>query len=82
MHCLDFYSGSSQRSPGTKFTRLPSLEDILAEDGNSTVPYLYNESWEQAKDEIVCIIHTSGTAGRMQMFHAVRTTSLVEKINL
>jgi long-subunit acyl-CoA synthetase (AMP-forming) len=39
----------------------PSLDDMLGDD---FVPaYAYNETWEQAKDDIVCIIHTSGTTG-------------------
>ena len=47
----------------------PSLEDILAGDCNSTLAYPYNESWENAKDEIVCIIHTSGTTGMSSKPH-------------
>ncbi|KAJ5620269.1 NRPS-like enzyme [Penicillium lagena] len=46
---------------GQKCYVFPSLDDMLG--GDFAPPYAYNETWEQAKDDIVCIIHTSGTTG-------------------
>lgn len=50
-------------SPGQQALVFPSLEEIIAPDYGNFAPYPYNETWEQAKDEITCIIHTSGTTG-------------------
>jgi hypothetical protein len=54
----------------------PSLEEIFTEDGNSTLAYPYNESWEHSKDEIVTIIHTSGTIGESSKFHQLELECL------
>lgn len=44
--------------------KIPSLEDILEQPEGGDVQYTYEESWDQAKNETVCIIHTSGTTGK------------------
>jgi len=78
VECSAWISTRDQFSevPGQKSFVFPSLEDILAEGPNSCLPYPYNETWEQAKDEIVCIIHTSGTTGMVLKFHRVQIKSL------
>lgn len=43
----------------------PPLGNFL-EQSSSTSSYPYSETWEQAKDEIMYIIHTSGTTGKPQ----------------
>lgn len=68
--------GQFNEVQGYKTLVFPSLEDILAEERDPSLPYPYNETWEQAKDEIVCIIHTSGTTGMVLEFHPVGIKSL------
>jgi acyl-coenzyme A synthetase/AMP-(fatty) acid ligase len=46
---------------GQRCYLLPTLDDLLRND--KTYLYPYERTWEQAKDEIVSIIHTSGTTG-------------------
>ncbi|KAJ5995378.1 NRPS-like enzyme [Penicillium waksmanii] len=48
---------------GQTSLKIPSLEDILEQPNSGDIQYTYDESWEQEKNEIVCIIHTSGTTG-------------------
>lgn len=45
---------------------IPSLDDILEQCEDDYVKYPYNEAWEQGKNEVVCIIHTSGTTGKSE----------------
>jgi len=56
-------------APGQQTVVFPSLEEILTEDSNSTLAYPYDESWEHSKNEIVTIIHTSGTTGESSKFY-------------
>ncbi len=65
VECCAWISTQDQFSevPGHKSLVFPFLEDILAKEPNSSLPYPYDKTWEQAKDDIVCIIHTSGTTG-------------------
>lgn len=44
-----------------KMITIPSLEYFM--DNESTPHYPYTKTWEEAKDEIAYIIHTSGTTG-------------------
>jgi acyl-coenzyme A synthetase/AMP-(fatty) acid ligase len=64
IQCSAWVSTREQPRPveGQASYVLPSLEDLLVMDDKAT-PYPYDESWEQAKDDIACIIHTSGTTG-------------------
>lgn len=48
---------------GLVHLKIPSLENLLEQDDEGYIEYPYSEYWEQAKNEIVCIIHTSGTTG-------------------
>lgn len=56
--------GQGASPKGQTSLRIPSLEDILEMPNDGDIQYAYDESWEQAKNEIVCIIHTSGTTGK------------------
>ncbi|KAH8812304.1 hypothetical protein F5884DRAFT_750614 [Xylogone sp. PMI_703] len=49
--------------PGIDSLEFPSLEELLKEDTQIISPYPYTNTWDEAKNEIVCIIHTSGTTG-------------------
>lgn len=51
---------------------VPELDYFLRSD--DTPPYPYEESWEQSRDDIVCIIHTSGTTGMLQQDSDVSST--------
>jgi long-subunit acyl-CoA synthetase (AMP-forming) len=42
---------------------IPSLQELLSQDDDEFTQYPYDETWDQAKDDTVCIIHTSGTTG-------------------
>lgn len=46
--------------PGLKIHEIPSLQEMTIEN---TEPYSYTKSWDTHKDEIVLIIHTSGSTG-------------------
>lgn len=65
IHCdIWIYTNGQESLPKRKTNlKIPSLENILEQNDDDAIQYSYNESWEQAKDEIVCIIHTSGTTG-------------------
>lgn len=41
--------------------RLPLLEDLL--DATSTEPFPYTKTFEEAKDDPFCLLHTSGSTG-------------------
>jgi long-subunit acyl-CoA synthetase (AMP-forming) len=56
-------------SPGQQALVFPSLEEIIVPDYENFATYPYNETWEHAKDEISCIIHTSGTTGMSGNFN-------------
>jgi hypothetical protein len=62
--------------PGQQTVVFPSLEEIFTEDSNFTLTFPYNESWEHSKDEIVTIIHTSGTIGESSKFHQLELECL------
>lgn len=64
--CEIWVSPDDQGVPpkGQTTLKIPSLEDILEQTNSCDIQYNYNESWEQAKNETVCIIHTSGTTGK------------------
>lgn len=51
---------------------VPGLDDFLR--GDYIPPYHYQESWEQSRDDIVCIVHTSGTTGTIQRYSGVFPT--------
>ncbi|TVY41165.1 Non-canonical non-ribosomal peptide synthetase [Lachnellula subtilissima] len=63
-----FYSGplASQAEalekliPGLKIFPLPSLDTMIA---SPTPHYLYGKTWAEAKDDVVMIVHTSGSTG-------------------
>lgn len=64
IQCVAWISTNEKASTisGQKSLFLPSLEYLLG-DGHAVAEYPYNETWDTAKDEISCIIHTSGTTG-------------------
>ncbi|CRG90102.1 Genome polyprotein 1 [Talaromyces islandicus] len=43
------------------FIQLPLLDELL--DAESTMPFLYTKSFEEAIDEPFCFLHTSGSTG-------------------
>ncbi|RDL29894.1 uncharacterized protein BP5553_10521 [Venustampulla echinocandica] len=63
-----FYSGLfgeqkdsiSEFVGGLEFFEIPSLEEITLE---KTMPYPYTKSWEEAKNDVFLILHTSGSTG-------------------
>jgi long-subunit acyl-CoA synthetase (AMP-forming) len=63
--CTAWISSQQRRisGEGQDFYLLPSLEELLSQDDDEFKQYPYNETWDQAKDDTVCIIHTSGTTG-------------------
>jgi long-subunit acyl-CoA synthetase (AMP-forming) len=63
--CSAWVSAQEQPSyvEGQEPYLFPSLQDMLTQDGDEIFWYPYHEIWEQAKDDTVCIIHTSGTTG-------------------
>ncbi|KAL2009196.1 hypothetical protein VTN00DRAFT_7390 [Thermoascus crustaceus] len=48
--------------PELEIITIPSLEHFM--DNESTPHYPYTKTWDETKDEIAYIIHTSGTTGR------------------
>jgi acyl-CoA synthetase (AMP-forming)/AMP-acid ligase II len=46
--------------PGLKIFEVPSLADMVH---SKTVHYPYTKTWEEAKDDAVLIVHTSGSTG-------------------
>lgn len=52
---------------GMQSVIFPNLEDFL-EQSSPTASYPYSKTWEQAKDEIIYIIHTSGTTGETKTY--------------
>lgn len=46
--------------PGTKMIEIPSMEDMTQ---TQTRHYPYTKTWEEAKNDVVIIIHTSGSTG-------------------
>ena len=40
---------------------LPGVDELL--DAESTEPYHFDKTWENAVDDPFCILHTSGTTG-------------------
>jgi long-subunit acyl-CoA synthetase (AMP-forming) len=53
---------NSQRS-GIKFHTMPPVEHWLADD--STENYPFNIPFDKVKDDLVLVIHTSGTTGQL-----------------
>lgn len=45
---------------GLQAVEVPDLEEMI---NTSSKPYLYNKTWEQAKDDVVLVVHTSGSTG-------------------
>lgn len=63
--CTAWISSQEKRSSveGQECYLLPSLQELLSQDDNEFTQYPYDETWDQGKDDTVCIIHTSGTTG-------------------
>ncbi|KFY07410.1 hypothetical protein V492_07163 [Pseudogymnoascus sp. VKM F-4246] len=63
-----FYSGSCKEQAthlqslvaGLKIVEVPSLEDMVS---TPSKPYPHNKTWQEAKDDTVIIVHTSGSTG-------------------
>lgn len=51
----------------TREESFPSLKWCLDADG--ALDYPYNKTWEEAKDDEILIIHTSGTTGEILESH-------------
>ncbi|KFZ02077.1 hypothetical protein V500_00445 [Pseudogymnoascus sp. VKM F-4518 (FW-2643)] len=63
-----FYSGNCKEHAiqlkglveGLQVVEVPDLEEMI---NTPSKPYLYNKTWEEAKDDVVVVIHTSGSTG-------------------
>jgi long-subunit acyl-CoA synthetase (AMP-forming) len=60
---VDNSQGILDTTGNLKVLVIPSLEYFVRDESNPTPSYPYEKTWEQAKDDVVCIIHTSGTTG-------------------
>lgn len=45
---------------GLQVVEIPDMEEMI---NTPCKPYLYNKTWEQAKDDVVLVVHTSGSTG-------------------
>lgn len=65
VNCTAWITTVEEFSPaeGLKSYYIPSLDDLISQENGDVRQYPYEKGWEQAKDDIVCIIHTSGTTG-------------------
>jgi nucleoside-diphosphate-sugar epimerase/acyl-CoA synthetase (AMP-forming)/AMP-acid ligase II len=50
-------------SPGLEIFQVPSLKTIIG-DETGLRPYPFTASYEEVENEIICIIHSSGTTGK------------------
>jgi tyrosyl-tRNA synthetase len=75
INCTAWITTREEFSPikGQESYILPSLEEMISQDEDDARQYAYDETWEQAKDDIVCIIHTSGTTGTKHQIDALFT---------
>ncbi|OBT53428.1 hypothetical protein VE04_06668 [Pseudogymnoascus sp. 24MN13] len=63
-----FYSGNCKEQcvqlkglvAGLQIVDVPDLDEMI---NTPSKPYPYNKTWEEAKDDVVMIVHTSGSTG-------------------
>jgi len=56
--------------PDLEIFSLPSLDEMTA---SKAEPYLYNKTWAEAKDDVVMIVHTSGSTGNPKPIYYTHT---------
>ncbi|KFX89365.1 hypothetical protein V490_07071 [Pseudogymnoascus sp. VKM F-3557] len=63
-----FYSGNCKEQSiqlkslitGLQIVEVPELEDMI---NTPSKPFLYSKTWQEAKDDVVLVVHTSGSTG-------------------
>ena len=59
---------------------VPDLEEMIS---TPSKPYLYNKTWQEAKDDVVLVIHTSGSTGAPKpIYYTNKTMGFLDSAQL
>lgn len=53
-------------APAAEFVAVPAFQEMLDGDGKST-PYPYEKTFEEARNDPIIVLHSSGSTGRMML---------------